>query len=176
MIVVEPATVNKAEGEEELIPTLPPEATVRKEAPEEEVTFRTLVAEPELPTKVSLAPGVVVPTPTFPEETTYRAGTEEAVTENGFKVEPLLLVKLNKVPVPVLLALSFKVNKLLLAVEFPQVKVVVVVAMDKARLAVGLLKPDHALPVPVPQAWSVVLHKILTVLPSTILNLPAVES
>lgn len=82
----------------------------------------------------------------------------------------------SKVPVPVLLLLSFSVNKFLLAVSLPQVKVDVVLAILSARLPVGLLSADQALPLPVPQASSVVLHKILTTPPSTTLNLPAVES
>ena len=129
-----------------------------------------------VPATAKVASGVVVLIPTLAAEVTYKAGTEEAVTENGFKLEPFAVVRLNRVPVPVLLVESFKVKRLEFPVLFPQVKVVVVVAMESARLPVGLEIPDHAALVPVPQDWSVLLHKILTDPPSTILNLPAVES
>jgi len=119
---------------------------------------------------------VVVPTPTLAPLVTYKAWVEEAETENGFIPEPLAPVMVTKVPVPVLLVLSLKVNKFELPVVAPQVKVVVVVAIESARFPVGLESADQAEPVPAPQAWSEVLHKIFTWPFSTTLNFCAVES
>jgi hypothetical protein len=68
---------------------------------------------------------------------------EDALTEKGFSAELLPVVRVNKVPVPVLLSESRKRKREELAVEAPQLNVVVWLPMLSARLVVGLVKADQ---------------------------------
>lgn len=155
---------------------LPKASTLIKDEPEEDAISKIGLVVVAIFCKDSKARGATVPIPTLAVAVTYKATVEEAVTLKGFKALLLAVVMLTKVPVPVLLVVSLKVKRFLSAVSLPHVKVEVVLAMDRAKLAVGLERADQDEPVPVPQAWSVVLQRILTVAPSTTLNLPAVES
>lgn len=95
-----------------------------KVEPVEDETVNGLLL-PEAPTTVTLEAGVVVPKPTLPAEETYIAATPAAVTLRGLAADPDAVVMEIRLPVPVLLAVSDKLNKLEDPVEVPQVKFVV---------------------------------------------------
>src|SRR3989344_1359908 len=109
--------------------------TVSREVPEVDVMLKGLTLEE--PVRVSLALGVVVPMHTFAPLVMYKAAVPAAVTDKGFKEDPLAVVILIKVPVPVLLEVSAKLNKFLLPVLLLQVKVEVVEAIVKDKSPVG---------------------------------------
>ncbi len=160
----------KPETNEEIV-VEPFAPIVTKAAPVEEATTKGLLL-PADPTTVTFEVGVVVPKPILPVEVIYIAAAPAAVTLSGLAEEPEAVVIETKLPVPVLFAVSDKLNKLEEPVEVPQVKLFVKEPMDKLRFPVGSIIFDQAtLPPPAPQPASVVLHKILAVPFSTILNL-----
>ncbi len=92
------------------------------------VTLRITPVALMLPLTSSVSVGVVVPMPILPALSTNNASVFPALIRRGETVEPRPVCRLNKEPVPLLLASVVKENKLSVLVPVAQLKVVVKVS------------------------------------------------
>ena len=95
---------------------------------------------------------VVVPTLILPVGLMASAVVPEAVTRNGLTVEPAAVFIFTRTPVPLLFAVSLKVNRLLGPVDAFQVNVVVEEPMAKESEEVGAARLAHEVDPPAPPA------------------------